>query len=632
MTESLAPQGSDRTASIGEWVLLAGGLAGLGLAGWRQSGLLHEILHHEVHPIGGSLLPAVLLMGGFVLLWGHAWYRWRVPVARMARSAWPLAGLLGLHLALLAGGVQVGMWSLHALTAACGLNCFLLVRQVPGEHDWRLSPRLAWMVIGGTALLYCLWSFWYQQYMYERLFLGFSDIGYWYRRLHNTMVHGDFLVLWSDKARWWDHFCPGLAVLLPFFALVPRMETVMAAQALMLGGTGVLLFWLARREQAPAHRALLLGLIWFVYPGVSQASFGYSLGFHTNTLALPFVVLSCYAVDTRRYRWLWVTLPMVALMKEYMLLYLLGMWISLALSRRWRPGMILLVLSMGYMVGIVTLYMPTLDADGYRQAMTYSALGRNLVEVALSPLLRPTVFWGNLLRPDSWSFLAQMLLPIFLTILLAPRYVVALAPFVVLGLAAGTPGFASIAMHYHVPLMGVLFSGMLASVIRAPHEEFSWPLIGRAVQGMVRRLNRTRREAWLAGALGAGFCASIYLGLYPYSRPTIAMLPGSDACEVLHLAWQDLRRVVPMDATVSADDRCIGALADRRFIARDGFHDRPTNYHAFLEGAWGTKPEDTHRRVAELLATGEFDLIHQEHHLFVLRRKALLPPLPDNVY
>ena len=129
-----------------------------------------------------------------------------------------------------------------------------------------------------------------------------------------------------------DHFSPILALLAPVYAAVPRAETLLVAQAVLLAvGVVPLALWAARTLGAPA--ALVVSSSYGLAGGLWHAV---AFDFHEIAFAVPLLAFAMTALGRRRWRaaTLWAA-PLV-LVKEDLGLTVAAIGVLIAVAGRAR--------------------------------------------------------------------------------------------------------------------------------------------------------------------------------------------------------------------------------------------------------------------------------------------------------
>jgi hypothetical protein len=174
------------------------------------------------------------------------------------------------------------------------------------------------------------------------------------------------------------------------------------------------------------------------------------------------------------------------------------------------------------------------------QVGRFTRLGDSFREVLLSPILRPRIFWGTVMRPESAYFLLALLAPLGLW-QLRRGWLVLSATLVPLGvlLAWGHQPATSIAFQYTTTLFPLFF---LAAIAGAATPAVHPPRRTRATLSQ-----DPASPVWAAGiaALAACAIASTWFGAMPWTRATLT--------DVIYQTYGD------ENARGTIDDRMVGS-------------------------------------------------------------------------
>lgn len=258
-----------------------------------------------------------------------------------------------------------------------------------------------------------------------------------------------------------DHFSPAIALIAPFYRLVPRAETLLVAQAVLIA---LSVFVIA----SVAWRTLGHGIAVYV-----ALAYGLSFGlqsavvadFHEVALGVPLLALAGAAFVEERYRAVvgW-SLPLL-LVKEDLGVTVAAVGVALLVRRQLRLGAFLAFAGAAGAALVVFVLIPWArsDASGYAYALggdsVLGALGDDPGRKALTVLLTFAV--GGLVAVASpWALVA---LPTF-----GWRF------------AADNPYYWGTDWHYSLLLMPVVAAAGIDVLRRAPR----WTPIGVAVMAM----------------------------------------------------------------------------------------------------------------------------------------------------
>jgi uncharacterized membrane protein len=151
------------------------------------------------------------------------------------------------------------------------------------------------------------------------------------------------------------------------------------------------------------------------------------------------------------------------------------------------------------------------SVEGFRfQEGRVATLGDNSLEILLSPVLRPRVFWFYLLRLRCWIFLLAVLAPLGLkNIARSGPLALALVPPLLVLFAWREASGTSLAFQYTTTLLPL---GLLAALVG----------VRRAALG--ERANFRLPLSSAGAALAAALTLSTFIGAWPWSSPTLAVV------------------------------------------------------------------------------------------------------------
>ena len=383
----------------------------------------------------------------------------------------------------------------------------------------QFSSRAGWIVVGCASMLCGSWWFSQSMYYHQSFMLGFNDFGHFLQRVANTAAGRGWLVETPVLPVFWDHFNPGLIALVPLWKLYPHPSLIFGLQAVSLAGSALLVFALAKRLTHANLAATVMALAWLVQPVVGQMNLAYTYGWHPITFAIPLLLAALVAIIARHYAWAVIaTLAAMTLEEGVFVIVALfsatAMWLTVLQrsERRWtncdaRESDAAILGNISPRVWCVVLVVSTIAFwlvyrySGLAEFQTgrFAALGNTPFEILLSPVLRPLLFWGQLLQLDNVVFLTALLLPCGMGGLVRGwRWLLpTLLPLGVLLVWNHRPAH-SLAFQYSSILLPFFW---LASIVGSSKPTESLP---RSVS-----------------ALTCGMMLSMYLGQFPFSSATL---------------------------------------------------------------------------------------------------------------
>ena len=405
-----------------------------------------------------------------------------------------------------------------------------LVRHWPSDE----KPASQWTQLP-TALLICMAGcavWWYCQlcWYYDSFLLGYNDYGHFIQRLHNTLSGQGLLVETPVLPRFWDHFNPGLLLLLPVWSIWPDVHQSFVWQASALSLSSYLIFRIAQALGHSRAQAALWGIAWLVQPSLGQMNLAYTYGWHPITMAIPLLLATIWALLQHR-NWMALLCCVTALSMEEgvfvvvsLTAFCCGGW---QLLSRWRsPSARDATAPSTHAEFSSTLSWPTWIAIGTLAAVAFVIvyktsglaefqtgrfvkLGSSTSEILLSPVLRPAAFWGAWLSYDRWYYLLLLLLPCGVQALRRGWYLLlpTLLPLGVL-IVWDHPPAHCLAFQYASTLLPLFWLAAMTGATKAPLQPESKPL-------------RHPLTACLTGIV-----LSLFVGQLPFSGSTLLDVDG----------------------------------------------------------------------------------------------------------
>lgn len=424
-------------------------------------------------------------------------------------------------------GPPPSYWEPLWLSGWSGISFAWLVSSRPaveridaGLHRWDVGLILLGVCAGTLG-----WT-WQSIEYYSNFLLGYNDFGHFAQRVANTAGGNGVLLESPVLPMFWDHFNPGLLLLVPLWTLFPSVEVFFVLQALSLASGAFLVWAIARRQQLGHFSSLLFGLAWLTQPVLGQMNLAYTYGWHPISLAIPLMLAALWALLAQR-AWIALLLAILAMsMEEGVIVVVCLFCAANAAQCLWplRPrhldwstsravfgisSLAWLILAVTSGIAFVLVYRWSGLAEF--QTARFVSLGGNAWEVLLSPVLRPSVFWGSLLRWDKFYFVLSLWLPCFLPGLLRGWRVLlaTILPLLVLLVWDHRPA-SSLAFQYTSTLLPLFW----LATIRGSQPSEPTP-------GNTRSRSQLRAPSVAVGALATCMILSLYVGQLSYSSPTL---------------------------------------------------------------------------------------------------------------
>jgi uncharacterized membrane protein len=447
------------------------------------------------------------------------------------------------------------------------------------------------------------------------------DLGVFDQVLWNT-VHGRFMESTLSLERcdphsfFLDHFSPALLLIVPFYAVFPRPETLIVFQtaALALGAWPVYL--LARHYLRRSEERLVWVAAYVLSAPLAWITF---YDFHEITLAVLPLGLAMYFLATRRTIPLLLSLGASFLVKEELPLIAIGFGLALLAQRRWGLGAVVAVASALWFLVTLKVIIPAFAAGApYQYLGRYASLGTDEFEIARTLVLDPLRVLRVLVSGEWGSKIA------FVVTLFAPG----------LGLALRSRWAIVPAL---IPLGYLLLSDYGGQ--HTHHNQYGAPLIplafGASILGFATLADRQPLRRRLTGAvLVSAFAFSLVHGALPFTpgfydaylrgNPDRAPSEGPILVrEARYEAFLPAVAAIPVDASISSRNFLTTQVPERRFNYQLNELDPCGAQYVILDYAHPSVNRDEQRHLAEVraLQSQGYEEIASGKGLSLLRRR-----------
>ena len=405
-----------------------------------------------------------------------------------------------------------------------------------------------------TVFLYLGWIR-HERYATFAFDLGIYDQGTWLlSRLQAPFVTVRGLDLFGQHASY------VLVLVAPLYRLWADPRLLLLLQVLFLAVPAVVVYQLGARHLGNPAAGLAFAVAYLAYPGVQWAI---TWQFHPEAIAAGLLALAVLAADRRRHGAMAVLLALAALCGEEVGLAVAGLGALLVVEGRRAVGWRTVAAGLGWFLLATFVLLPLANGRATRLfEATYGIAGggpRALLQ-GLPAMVGHALQAG--LANEGIAYLLLVLVPLLGLPLLAPRWLLPVAPTLLLNLAAVQPEHHQIRFHYLATVAPLLAAGAVAgaAVVKARRRRLLAPLLVLLV-------------------LVAGYTSWRY-GPAPWSRDPVTVPAG----QADPLRRQALGLVEP-GAAVSAQFNLVPQLTHRQRIYEFPNPFRPVN--------WGL-PGDTH--------------------------------------
>ncbi len=474
----------------------------------------------------------------------------------------------------------------------------------------------------GTLVVICLVLTFAAMFglMSLRLLSSFSMAGYDLTNMNQAMwntAHGRpfvFTYAYPLTHRLGVHIEPIFLVIAPLYRIIPRPETLLWIQVVVVALGAMPAYWLARSHLQSTAAGIVFALAYLFFPALQS---GILYEFHPSTLAASLWLFALYFLDQDQ-KGAFVAFSLLALStKEEMglILALLGGYAILR-KRFWGIGLTFLALGMAWFFIGVFLIQPRFSSTGENvQFFRYVWLGSTPSEMVTTFFTRPDKIWLQIWdRAQVGDYFLRLLAPVGFTALLDPLTIMLAAPSFAVNLLSSQTRQARVEeFHYAAPIVPFVVVSGIYGVER----------LARRLRAILGRWRETSKEAiysQLALVLSLIVLASsstyqYYRGFFPWSRAF--SLPSVTAH---NRRLQSLIQMVPPEASLLVQPNIAPF-----FSARSELYGLPTHInrvdYLFLDVSSLIELPNLHQQLQTLVAPqSAFGLVAAADGYLVLSR------------
>jgi uncharacterized membrane protein len=263
------------------------------------------------------------------------------------------------------------------------------------------------------------------------------------------------------------HFDPILAAFAPLWLAWPSPDMLLVAQAVAVAFGALPVFWLARKHLGSDRVALGFALAYLIYPPTQWLTLN---EFHPVALACPLLLYAIWFLDEGRLVPFAACAIVAATTKEEIALVVagLGIWYALAHGRRW-TGAAVAAAGVAAALIAIEVVIPHFNRAGTSSFFTrYSEVGSTPGGIVHTALTDPWKIVTTAATGRGLGYLAQLVLPLALLVVLAPLALIAAVPELAVNLLSAATTQTSIRFHYTAGLIPVLIAAAVFGAKRLP--------------------------------------------------------------------------------------------------------------------------------------------------------------------
>ncbi len=325
--------------------------------------------------------------------------------------------------------VPPNLWfiAFTVIIAAWCIFRMLLLFPFPRFLYCRDKYHVSLIVLAVLALISFIYNFWLYDKAWRNQYLLLSDWGFFIESALNCF-RDKFMYEYIEHPGHSfvaHHFMPGFFVwFAPLIWFVRYPQTAMVVFGLFLSGSALLIYYFARLRKLPPVMAAICGLVYLLYPMVTNYNLSLFYGFHVITMFIPVFILFCCFYEKKNWTAAFLIFLLSLTIKETVGAFWVGWGICQFLSGHRRRGIIYALIGGSYLLLCMKLIIPAFsENEKYMFITHYQNLGDSIIEIMFSPFTRPGVFFGQLLGGRKMIMLLMFCLPLLPALFAKPLWI-----------------------------------------------------------------------------------------------------------------------------------------------------------------------------------------------------------------
>ena len=523
--------------------------------------------------------------------------------------------------------------------------------------------RVFWVATGLVTVAVILFSAYFSALLIARqdaFMTNAEDFGITDQALWNTL-HGHLLrqticnivfdtncVSPTGIIRFAIHFDPLLIPISLLYLIWADPKVLLVLQTLVVAIGAYPAFWLARLRLRSNLAAVVIAVLYLLYPAQQQAL---GFDFHAVTFTASLLLFMLYFMYTGRTVGVFIFALLSLACKEEigLVVAMFGVW-AMVFQWRWRSGLALFLIGITWFWLAYAVIMPHFSPTGHPLLVSrYPQLAKPTLFITNS-LLHPHGFLKQYIRePGHLAYLNVLFSPALYLPLLVPWVLFMALPSLAINLLSSNPQMYSGIFQYNAEIVPVLIFATIEALV----------IIWWLVQIIMIRLRMHYRERYgrhdglglypwlparivhmvlLAGLLGGTLLSAIYTDYGFYGQmPFSQGFHWPKVTNHLRLA-QRFINIIPPTASLSAQSKLVPHVSQREHIYMFPYDDDQADYILLdvTSDTYPYNPSQYMHEVQRVLLGGKYGIVSAQDSYLLLKRglpgpgvSPLSPMAPD---
>jgi uncharacterized membrane protein len=259
-----------------------------------------------------------------------------------------------------------------------------------------------------------------------------------------------------------DHAAWILYPIALLYKIYPDIHWLFLLQALSLSLGIVPIWYLAKVAGLKESQNRTISIAYLLYPLIFNVNL---FDFHPEVIAIPTILGAILAVKLEQLGWFIAAIVTILSCKAVLALSVVAMGCWLLLSKKYKYGIIALILGFGWFAIATQIIIPTFSGNEAAAVDRYSYLGNSVIDIARNLVLKPQLILGKIFSLATLEYILLLTIPLWWG--LSPKHltpIIGALPILAINILSESPSQRNLVHQYSLPIIPWLFLIVILAV------------------------------------------------------------------------------------------------------------------------------------------------------------------------
>jgi uncharacterized membrane protein len=259
-----------------------------------------------------------------------------------------------------------------------------------------------------------------------------------------------------------DHAAWILYPIALLYRIYPDIHWLFFLQALSLALGIVPIWYLAKVAGLKKSQSKTICIAYLLYPLIFNVNL---FDFHPEVIAIPTILGAILAVKLEQLGWFIAAIVIILSCKAVLALSVVAMGCWLLLLKKYKYGIIALILGFGWFAIATQIIIPTFSGNEAAAVDRYSYLGNSVIDIAKNLILKPQLILGKIFSLATLEYILLLTIPLWWGLSfkhLTP--IIGALPILAINILSESSSQRNLVHQYSLPIIPWLFLIVILAV------------------------------------------------------------------------------------------------------------------------------------------------------------------------